>query len=93
MGPAQFIPSTWSLYKEKIRAITGQIADPWEIKDSFLAAGIYLKDLGAVTNEFKAAMKYFSGSSWTWWEEQNYGRPVMDRAEQYQEEIDLLEQS
>ncbi|RLC34181.1 MAG: hypothetical protein DRZ76_03145 [Candidatus Nealsonbacteria bacterium] len=93
MGPAQFIPSTWNMYKEEIKSVTGRVADPWEIKDSFLAAGIYLRNLGAATNEFKAAMRYFSGSSWTWWEEKNYGQPVMDRAEQYQKEIELLEQS
>jgi peptidoglycan hydrolase CwlO-like protein len=93
MGPAQFIPSTWARYKEEISGVIGRIADPWEIKDSFLAAGIFLRDLGAATNEFKAAMRYFSGSSWTWWEEKNYGQPVMDRATKYQEEINLLEQS
>jgi len=90
MGPAQFIPSTWIKYKDEISSIIGQIADPWEIKDAFLAAGIYLRDLGATSDEFKAAMRYFSGSSWTWWEEKNYGHPVMDRAEQYQKEINLL---
>ena len=90
MGPAQFIPSTWVKYDDRISGIIGIPADPWNIKDSFLAAGLYLKDLGAENNEFKAAMKYFSGSSWTWWEEQTYGRPVIDRAKQYQEEINLL---
>lgn len=93
MGPAQFIPSTWVKYKTKIFVITGALPDPWDIKDSFLAAGLYLKDLGAESNEFRAAMKYFSGSSWTWWEEQTYGNPVIQRATQYQKEIDLLSQS
>lgn len=92
MGPAQFIPSTWVKYKDRISGITGVPADPWDIKDAFLAAGLYLKDLGAESNEFKAAMKYFSGSSWTWWEEQTYGNPVIQRAKQYQEEINLLSQ-
>ena len=90
MGPAQFIPSTWLRYKDRISDITGILADPWDIKDAFLAAGIYLKDLGAESNELRAAMKYFSGSSWTWWEEQTYGNPVIERAKQYQEEINLL---
>lgn len=90
MGPAQFIPSTWVRYDDRISGITGIAADPWDIKDAFLAAGLYLKDLGAESSEFKAAMKYFSGSSWTWWEEQTYGRPVIERAKQYQKEIDLL---
>lgn len=93
MGPAQFIPSTWVRYDDRISSITGISADPWDIKDSFLAAGIYLKDLGAESNEFKAAMKYFSGSSWTWSEEQSYGNPVIQRAKQYQKEIDLLSKS
>jgi len=93
MGPAQFIPSTWVRYNDRISGITGISADPWDIKDSFLAAGLYLKDLGAENNEFKAAMKYFSGSSWTWSEEQSYGNPVIQRAKQYQKEIDLLSRS
>ncbi len=93
MGPAQFIPSTWGMYKDRVSQAIGGQADPWEIKDAFLAAGFYLKDSGAVTNEFNAAMRYFSGSSWTWWEEQSYGKPVINRAEQYQKEIDLLSQS
>ena len=92
MGPAQFIPSTWVKYKDRISGIAGVIGDPWDIKDAFLAAGLYLKDLGAENNEFKAAMKYFSGNSWTWWEEQSYGKPVVERAKQYQEEIKLLSQ-
>lgn len=92
MGPAQFIPSTWVRYDDRISGITGVASDPWDIKDAFLAAGLYLKDLGAENNEFKAAMKYFSGSSWTWWEEQSYGHPVINRAKQYQEEINLLSQ-
>lgn len=92
MGPAQFIPSTWLKYKDRISGITGLASDPWDIKDAFLAASLYLKDLGAEKNEFNAAMKYFSGSSWTWWEEQSYGYPVINRAKQYQQEINLLSQ-
>ncbi|MBI2449932.1 MAG: hypothetical protein HYV47_00175 [Candidatus Nealsonbacteria bacterium] len=92
MGPAQFIPSTWVKYKTRILGIMGSLPDPWDIKDAFLAAALYLKDLGAENNEFKAAMKYFSGSSWTWLEEQAYGKPVIERAKQYQEEINLLSQ-
>ncbi len=92
MGPAQFLPSTWTMFKDKISNVKGTLGDPWDIKDSFLAAGLYLKDLGAESNEFKAAMKYFSGSSWTWREEQTYGNPVIQRAAQYQQEINLLSQ-
>ena len=90
MGPAQFIPSTWILYKDKIEAITGRVADPWNIKDAFLASAIYLTELGAANNEFKAAMHYFSGSSWTKYEE-FYGRSVIALANQYEEDIKKLE--
>ena len=67
MGPAQFIPSTWMIYKDKIKEITGRPADPWNVKDAFLAAGLYLARFGAAsqtyTNEWKASMIYFSGTS------------------------------
>ncbi|MCD6270460.1 lytic murein transglycosylase [bacterium] len=65
MGPAQFIPSTWKLYEDKIKSYTGKsVADPWDIKDSFLAAALYLHDLGAKTTqgEFRAASRYYGGS-------------------------------
>lgn len=67
MGPADFIPSTWIRYREKIKVITGEVADPWNTRDAFLAAGIYLSESGAVSNdkngEWKSAMIYFSGST------------------------------
>lgn len=67
MGPAQFIPSTWMNYRDRIKAITGKPADPWNIRDAFLATGLYLSDYGAKSQtydgEWKAAMIYFSGST------------------------------
>jgi len=86
MGPAQFIPSTWVLYQAKIRAVTGTAPDPWNIKDAFLASGIYLKELGGSKNEFSAAMHYFSGSTWTKYEE-FYGRSVLALAGKYEKDI------
>lgn len=66
MGPAQFIPSTWIGYAEKVRTITGKPADPWDIRDAFLAAAIKAKADGAAAGtedaEWRAAMKYFAGS-------------------------------
>jgi len=90
MGPAQFIPSTWMLYRDKIKAATGSLADPWNIRDSFLAAGIYLQELGGTSNEFRAAMQYFSGSSWTKYEE-FYGKSVIALAANYEADITKLE--
>lgn len=93
MGPAQFIPDTWANpkygYGKKVTEITGKTADPWNIKDAFLAAGLYLRDLGAETNEFKAVMRYFSGSSWSKWEE-FYGNSVLAIAKGYEEDITAL---
>jgi membrane-bound lytic murein transglycosylase B len=90
MGPAQFIPSTWMAYKDKVQANTGKAADPWSITDAFLAAGLYLKDLGASSSEWRAAMKYFSGSTWTKYEE-FYGNNVIAIAADYEDDIKALE--
>jgi len=91
MGPSQFIPSTWKMYKDKIETAAGKTVDPWNIADAFLATGIYLKDLGSSTNEFKAVMRYFSGTSWSKWEE-FYGNSVMAMAIQYEKDIKDIEQ-
>ena len=90
MGPGQFIPSTWALYKDKAKAILGKEPDPWEIKDAFLMTGIYLKELGGQRDEWLAAMRYFSGSSWKKYEE-FYGNSVMRLAQKYQKDIEAIE--
>ena len=86
MGPSQFIPSTWVMYQSKIESAIGHNPDPWNIKDAFMATGIYLKDLGVLNNEFRAVMRYFSGYSWSYWEE-FYGRSVLAIAAQYEQDI------
>lgn len=90
MGPAQFIPSTWMGYRDKITAITGKTADPWDIRDAFLASAIKLAHDGAKTKsgEWAAAMRYFSGSTNTRY--RFYGDSVVARADAYQEDIDAL---
>lgn len=92
MGPAQFIPSTWNLYDDKIQAIINRTPNPWTVQDAFLGAALLLKDNGAASNEFNAAMRYFAGSSWTKSEE-FYGRSVVATANSYQKDIDLLKQA
>ncbi len=92
MGPAQFIPSTWIAYKGKISAFTGKKANPWDIRDAFAAAALLLKDNGATRSgsdsEWKAAMRYFSGSVNTRF--RFYGDRVMELANKYQDDIDAL---
>jgi len=96
MGPAQFIPSTWMLYKDRLRSILGRPADPWNIQDAFLASGLYLSDYGAKTKtqdgEWKAAMIYFSGStknSAFYW----YADNVLKIAAGFEKDIEAIEKS
>lgn len=94
MGPAQFIPSTWMAYRDQVRDILERPADPWDIKDSFLAAALYVADYGATAQtynaEWKAAMIYFSGSSNSRY--RFYGDSVMQIAARYTEDIKEIEQ-
>ena len=95
MGPADFIPSTWMRYKDKIEKITGKLSDPWNTQDAFWAAGLYLSDSGAKTQtyegEFDAAMIYFSGSAnspYTF-----YAKGASNIANQIQSNIDIIERN
>lgn len=70
MGPSQFIPSTWEMFKNKVGAIngiSGDSANPWNARDAFTATAVYMSELGAdsgsYTDEKNAACKYYSGSS------------------------------
>ncbi len=70
MGPAQFMPETWLGlgYKERVEKITGvKPANPWRVKDAFLAAGLYLYDFGAAwQTEYKeigAVRAYLCGTT------------------------------
>lgn len=74
MGPAQFMPNTWlnpsnpdKGYKARVENILGGIANPWRVKDAFLAAGLYLSDWGAgsktLQKEVGAVTAYLCGTS------------------------------
>jgi peptidoglycan hydrolase CwlO-like protein len=68
MGPAQFMPTTWLKYKERIENLTGvKPANPWRASDAFLAAGLYLADFGASSKNYQdelgAVTAYLCGTT------------------------------
>ncbi len=96
MGPAQFMPTTWNLYVDRISRITGHNPpNPWDAFDAFAAAALLLKDNGAVsgnyTSERNAALKYLAGSNWKKSAYAFYGDDVMALATKYQEQINILQ--
>lgn len=96
MGIAQFIPSTWLLYKNRMQAVTGSYPSPWNPRDAFLATALYLADAGATNHSFSAervaAAKYYAGSSWRYYI-YSYGSNVMDRASYYSDQIAALQKA
>ncbi len=87
MGPAQFIVSTWNLYKDNVAQVTGKVANPWNINDAFLASGLLLKENGALSNESTAAAKYYCGGSYGRSECRAYARSVLSIANGYADDI------
>jgi len=98
MGPAQFIPSTWKLFADRLKTILGYEANPWSPRDAFMASGMYLTDLGAVGSsasaQNKAACKYYGSGLDTKGIYKNiscsYSRSVMKLKSTIQGNIDLL---
>lgn len=96
MGPAQFIPSTWVLYIDKIANLTGHNPpNPWDPSDAFMACAILMKENGAnkgtLSAERLAALRYLAG--WANASKKSYsfyGDDVMSLAAKYQSQIDIL---
>ncbi len=68
MGPAQFIPTTWLLFEERVASATGHNPpSPWNVEDAFTASAIFLADSGARaqtrSGELRAARTYISGKA------------------------------
>jgi len=94
MGPAQFIPSTWKLYADRVaRAVGEPVANPWEPRDAIMAMSLYLQGLGAgaggYTAQHTAAAKYYAGSAWATIG-QVYANQVMAKLASIQSNIDFL---
>ncbi len=69
MGPAQFIPSTWTLL---VNRITSELSlsdtpNPWNPAHAIMAEAIFMADLGADSTSYSAqknaACKYYSGQA------------------------------
>jgi len=69
MGIAQFMPTTWLAYKDRVAAMTGNNPpNPWVPMDAFTASAIKLADAGATAQTYEAERKayaiYIGGKYW-----------------------------
>lgn len=96
MGPAQFIPSTWQLYADRVAGANGKsIANPWDPKDAITAMSYLLSDNGAsaggYTADYNAAARYYAGwSGPSTRAGKSYASQVMARVASIQSNIDFL---
>lgn len=90
MGPAQFIPTTWTIFENRLKSALGRDASPWAPRDAFFASAMYLTDLGAVgtstSAQHRAACRYYGTGGSTC----SYSRSVMSLKVKIQADIDLL---
>lgn len=94
MGPSQFIPSTWELFKNRLGSLLDLKADnvnPWNPEHAILATAVYMADLGAGSGSYSAernaACRYYSGAACTPGRRPAnvfYGDQVMAKAENIQ---------
>src|SRR3989338_6438446 len=102
MGPAQFMPNTWNIYKNRISSITGgNPASPFNNLDAFTGTALYLSD-GLVgckaiyktifSQENCAAAKYYAGGNWKIYTRVGYyGYKVAERAADFEDDIEILD--
>ncbi|MFC1701081.1 hypothetical protein ACFLZ0_03030, partial [Patescibacteria group bacterium] len=91
MGVAQFMPTTWMGYRDRVAELTGHSSpNPWNHLDAFMAAGIKLADAGAnqrtEAGERKAYATYLGGSNWQKWVNNKVTDYVINLANKFQKE-------
>lgn len=92
MGPSQFIPSTWLMFKDRIEKALGIAhANPWNPEHAITATALYMEDLGAQdpSQERNAACKYYSGRACSS-TSSFYGNSVIKLMAQIQSDIDII---
>ena len=100
MGPAQFIPTTWMMYRNRIAAITGSNPpSPWKNSDAFVGTALYLQDaMKACTGTYGsgnaqvkcAAARYYAGGNWSKFLS-TYGSATLTRKLQFEDDIAVLD--
>jgi peptidoglycan hydrolase CwlO-like protein len=91
MGIAQFMPTTWKGYKDRIASATGHNPpDPWSVVDGVTAMALYLKNKGAdhKSGERNAAAAYYCGSNLSRKVCQDYAKKVLYWADNYEKLLD-----
>jgi membrane-bound lytic murein transglycosylase B len=96
MGPAQFIPTTWMLYRDRIAELTGaNPPSPWNNTHAFMGTALYLKDAMAAckfTGDAQircAAARYYAGGNWQRFL-YSYGSGTLSRMNKFEDDIALL---
>ncbi len=91
MGVAQFMPTTWLAYQNRIAGLTGHNPpNPWNHRDAFTAAAIKLAAGGAnqrtEIGERQAYAKYLGGSRWERWVYSAWTNKVIKLAANFQQQ-------
>lgn len=91
VGIAQFMPTTWMAYKDRVAALTGNDPpNPWNHRDAFTAAAIKLSQAGAnqrtEIGERTAYAKYLGGSRYQRWIWHRVTTYVINLADNFQKQ-------